>query len=488
MSFLNGINASVMQMSRHLGSVVLPGRNGRDAGILVCRASDGQVFGAYQSLCRESCDRRSFIWSSPEQVQASLEQLPQGCRIVALLPKSHYLTRTLETPAVSPEETASMLALEAEAALPAEFGEAEISYRLLPAQGDGSLTCKYELYIARSDELKRYLSCLADFGIQIDQILPSALVWGRVLDLDEALDMMVVGSERDGLREAASTQPDGSLSVRTLSESANENSSGTSNQALTEFIRSSMARDNFQEKALAVGWVDGQVPTGSSDGKVMFRTLDYLPQEIHQDAPASKGGENIVSLAAEVLSQAGDSYDSSLSRANLLPRQLLHGRSWKAVLQKTITGAAAMLMGLLIVFIALRVLTVRYKSLAGELSAKTAIIEAEGEAIGWRIEQIKSLNAAISTQGRFVDLIAGLYEATPEGVTYSSVDFSNTGDIRLQGQAKSMALPFLLPQRFEAQKCFENVSLRDAGQVKRTGGSIAEFRLEARQAGSGGVR
>ncbi len=475
-------------LSRHWRSALLAGRSGRRPGVLVCRASEGVVYGAYMARRNGRADRRSFTWSSPKQAaeSLSLRQLPKGCRIVALLPKSHYLIKVLQIPAVSPEQVASILALEAQALVPVEFGEAEVSYRQLPAEGQAQTTRKYEVYISRSDELNRYLSSLDDLGIQPDLILPSAVVWGRILDSAGAPDMLVVGSDRDGLREAASIQSDGSLSVRILNGTADGGSSGTIDQALMEIMRSSLANYDIEDSPLTIGWADGQMPAGSGDGKIVFKSIGDLIPGTDREAPASQDGEALVSLAATVLSEI--SGDSFLSQANLLPRELLASRSWKAITRRMATGAAAMLMGLLLAYAALGVSAARYRAIGDELSDKTAIIETEGKAIGRRIRQLEAVNAAISTQGRFADLIAGLYEATPDGVTYSNAELTSTGDIRLQGQAESISLPFLLPQRLEAQRCFKNVSLRDAGQVKRAGGSIAQFRIDCRLAGSGGRR
>jgi len=459
-------------------------RRCRASGLMVCRASAGRVYGAYLDRSNGRSERRSFVFCCPRAAQEELKRLACGCRIIALLPKPHYLIKSLQIPTVSADEVASMLALEVEALLPAEYGPAEVSYRVLATQGQTHLIREYELYVARRDELTWYLSELEDFGIRPDLILPSAVAWGRILESADGLGMLVVGSDRDGLREAASVQPHGALSVRVLNGTADGSASGTIDQALMEVIRSSLARACFQDNPLVVGWADGQVPAGSTDGKVVFRSLGDLLPGIHQEARASQDGEALVSLAATALSEAVDA--PVLDRANLLPRALQQDRSWKAILRRMAIGAAAMVLGLLLVYASLKLLIVRYRLIGGELAAEIAVIGTEGEAVGRRIQQLHAVNVAIATQGRFFDLIAGLYDATPEGVTYSNVELTAVGDIRLAGQAESIAMPFLLPQRLEAQKCFQDVSLRDAAQVKRTGGSIVEFRIDGRLAGSEG--
>ena len=101
----------VSALSRHWRSVLLAGGSGRRPGVLVCRASEGVVYGVYMDRRNGRADRRSFTWSSPKQAAESLKQLPKGCQIVALLSKSHYLITVLEIPAVSVEQVASILAL-----------------------------------------------------------------------------------------------------------------------------------------------------------------------------------------------------------------------------------------------------------------------------------------------------------------------------------------------------------------------------------------
>ena len=97
-----------------------------------------------------------------------------------------------------------------------------------------------------------------------------------------------------------------------------------------------------------------------------------------------------------------------------------------------------------------------------------------------RIEQLRAVRAARSTDRDFYRVLSGLYEATPEGVSYSQVNLGAEGGLHLRGQAESLAMPFLLPERLEAQEAFEQVLLQDAGQVKKAGGSVTEFRIDCR--------
>jgi len=122
----------------------------------------------------------------------------------------------------------------------------------------------------------------------------------------------------------------------------------------------------------------------------------------------------------------------------------------------------------------------RYGRVRRSLGERISAIRAEGQTIGRRIEQLRAVRAARSTDRDFYRVLSGLYEATPEGVSYSQVNLGAEGGLHPRGQAESLAMPFLLPERLEAQEAFEQVLLQDAGQVKKAGGSVTEFRIDCR--------
>ena len=94
-------------------------------------------------------------------------------------------------------------------------------------------------------------------------------------------------------------------------------------------------------------------------------------------------------------------------------------------------------------------LITRYESKNAQLAADIAAIQTAGAAIGREIDQLKAVRAATSTQNHFVDVLDGLYKATPQGVSYSQIDLNDDGILRLRAQAKSLSLLLVLPESLE---------------------------------------
>jgi hypothetical protein len=133
---------------------------------------------------------------------------------------------------------------------------------------------------------------------------------------------------------------------------------------------------------------------------------------------------------------------------------------------------------LAIAFAALRVSLTRSQALEADLSAGIARIKSDGEAVERQIRQLAAVRSARASRNDLSRVAAGLVEATPPEVTYSQIELTETGRLRLLGQATSLSMPFLMPERLEKQPAFRDVMLYDAGQQKRAEGSVAEFRIE----------
>jgi hypothetical protein len=122
----------------------------------------------------------------------------------------------------------------------------------------------------------------------------------------------------------------------------------------------------------------------------------------------------------------------------------------------------------------------RYAARDAELQRRIAAIATEGDTIGWRLDQLASVRKVRASQSLFQDLVKALLECSPEGVTYSEVDVMPSGAVTIRGQASSAGVPFLLPERLEAQPLLENVVVKDSAQTARSDGLVTDFRLECR--------
>jgi hypothetical protein len=128
----------------------------------------------------------------------------------------------------------------------------------------------------------------------------------------------------------------------------------------------------------------------------------------------------------------------------------------------------------------LQIATSRYQRIKTELVGQVDVISSQGQSVGQRIEQLETVRSLRARRHDMAAVLGGLLDATPPGVTYSQLDLDREGLLRLRGQAESLSLPFLLPEKLSEQPMFESVLLQDAAQVKKAGGSVVEFRLEAK--------
>ncbi len=469
---MKAIGQAVTQRLSIMGS----SKNDCVSSHIFCRqAEDGLHLACFSNGDERQPEVRSAVCSSGEQVAEFMEELPRGLPVAAVLPKSFYMVKVLEIPAASPEEVKSILALEAEALVPSELGEVEISFSCLACE-EGHAQ-RYEVYICRRSQLRDYISSLGEYGIEVDFVLPSAVIWRRVLAEDKnGLDALVVAEDSSSSQEIVGLCSDGSLSIRSINYSGEDDVPERSHQSLLEVIGASVTDFDGNGSCIAVGWMGSQIPQDVSDARLAFKDASQAICPSLPELDSHRNADPFTFLGAIGLLEAGG--DVALSEANLLPRAMLHRRLWAKTVRGMALGAAAALVGVLISYIALNVLVSRSRNMSDELAGKIQQIKTEGETTGRRIAQLKAINALGSTQAHFYDLIKGLYDATPRGITYSSIELTGSGDVRLRGQAESIAHPFLLPRQLQDQAFFMNVTLRDAGLVKKVGGSVAEFRLD----------
>lgn len=236
-----------------------------------------------------------------------------------------------------------------------------------------------------------------------------------------------------------------------------------------------MAVPRDAARPLVVGWLGSSCPTHPANGRVVFRNMNEQLGQITGDLGTL---ESCPLLCAGAESLICSRQEQWIQTSNIAPREIIVRRQQRALYRNMAVGAGAMVLAVVLIHMAFKIGTIRCRNINSRLSGETALIKTEGEAVGWRIQQLEAIRAARATHGDFHDILAGLYGATPEGVTYSYVELAENGRICLRGQADSLSLPFLLPERLERELLFENAALRDAGQTARGTGSVTEFRVD----------
>ena len=431
-----------------------PGRP-RDADVVVCHWSlkDGVL------PARVAAD------GTAERIDAGAgDRRSRRVPVVALLPKSQYLVRTVETPAAAVDDVPAMLRLQAEADLPAEFGPTEISYVPLAPEPGKEGRLRFEVYVARAEALQRLTQALDDAGFALGKILPSAVAWRGALASRPQTQMLVVELP-GGEVETALAQGAGGCRVRTI-EREGDPGRAQLPQGVVEGIRSLLA-DPDTDGAPRVLWCGPSRPS-QDVGPVQFE--DVLAGE-----RAASDGVGMLVLAWEGI---GGVTDKDLATAQLRPRGQEERRHRRETMRRLGCVVAALLLGLLLAQASLWILGVRCHGAAVDLENRIAGIRREGERTERRVEQLRAVAATRRRRDCFQRLLTALYEHTPAGISYSEVAMDKDNRVRLRGQAGSMGQPFQLPSSLEGKGPLRHVVVRGATSSKKRGDAITEFQAE----------
>jgi type II secretory pathway component PulL len=451
--------------------------------IVISQAPDGRLDGVHVGGCNNGKESPPAVRDlriggpSPDaQADGSAAESPvatmAGCGkkgpVVLVLPKSHYLVKKLPAAAVAQDEMHGMLELAAEAALPPQFGPVEISYRRLKAQSGQAACC--EVYISRREALEDCLRGLETLGVRPDYILPSAVVWQCALSGCVDTDLLVVRTSRDAA-EAAGLCDDSACSVRRLM--LTEGDPAGFHRQLIECIRSVNGKGVNPSAAVNVGCV-GEIPAcWVPKEAVVFRNVGH---QFSSDDDGAGPTVPLSRMAGCVLREIAS--QGLLQTANLLPRRLTLGAKARGVRRRLCLSAAALLVALLGFDAALRIATARYRGVNEDLFQRISRIKTEGETVGWQMAQLESIQALRASGGDLLGVIGALAAGTPKEVSYSDVELTEDGAIRLRGQADSVSLPFLLPESLQKQAQFRRVALQSVGQKQQGAGAATDFRLD----------
>ena len=443
-------NGSSSVGSRQAVAVCQVGARGLSA--VWVRPSNGSV----RVECRQ--------WTSPPTSQQG--RFLATSRVVLLLPKSAYLIRQLDIPVGCETDAAAVIRLAAEALLPPDFGDAEVSYRRL---GSREGTISYEVYLVRRSKLSAVLEDAQRLGLEAQYVLPSAWVHALMLDRAGGLDVLV--DDGDERTEIALPREDGGLSVRSVSVGLNGQGdvSGEGYRQLVECLRPLVKPS--RTSPIRVGWMGKPHPLEALNGQ-----LEHLGllERLWPDAAAQ---DRSLAAAACAIAQAEPRV---LAEASMLPLHLRRRRQTRDLTWRLKAAVALTVAALVLSYVGLQISIARYRSMQDRLASQLESVRAEGEAVGHRIDQLRVIQKLRASRDDLTLLLSGLSQATAEGVTYSQIELLEDGQVRLRGQAQSWEQPLLLPDRLDALPMFDNVQPGNVAQVKKSGGSVVEFGLDAR--------
>jgi len=244
---------------------------------------------------------------------------------------------------------------------------------------------------------------------------------------------------------------------------------------LAECIRSLVAQASPESFPLTIGWIGKRCKIPIAAGSVILKEIEPTYEHVFC---GEKEVDHETFMDAAAFALATHCPVSLLNTVNLIPKTIRDKRLQSTIRRNVIGGLGILFTALLLAYVAIEIAIRRYDSVFTDTNSKVLAIKANGEKIGRRIEQLEAIRAARSTRNDLYHILDALHRATPSDISYSNVELNENRQLRLRGQAKSLALPFLLPQELEKERAFSGVVLKDAGQVKKSGGTITEFRIE----------
>jgi len=446
---------------RGIGSLLPAGRAvtvADGATLCLCQA-DGGPHGVEVALGGEA--RRLDVSSQP----ARKVRRP----VLAILPKSQYLVKTVDVPTVSPRELPAMLGLEIEASLPPEFGLAAISVFPLESAREGRL--RFEVYVARDEVLRKLVESLASVGLHPDMILPSAVAWRGVLAERKDVHMLVAELPGNEM-ETAALLAAGGCTVRTIEGTGHGHVIAP---GVIESIRSLRAAGNASEHHTVL-WCGPAMPR-QAIGAVQFEGAFGDGQSVDRATGNAADGASTLALAWRGIANLPAGL---LGAASLSPRGQEEARQRNVVRRRLFIAAAAMVAAMLGIQLSLWILESRCRRAADDLDKKIAAISRQGEATEQRLKQLSAVSATAGRQEEFQHLLAALYEFTPPGISYSDIVMDANGLVKLRGQGQSMGQLLLLPRALEGKGMspLTRVAVKDTGWSRNSGGMIAEFKAE----------
>lgn len=444
--------------------------------VLVCRLDNETIQGIHLKNTGSGLVSRGVTVTTVEEATNLKNSLGRKCPIIVVLGKSKYLLKVLDVPKVATEEVATLLSLEAEALLPHDYGAVEISYQPVPSKREEYQT--YQIHLCRREALSEEISVLSRLDIKVDYILPSAVIWKAVFEfLEVEIDLLVAPVDVNQL-EIAENRKGHTLGIRVVDSSEHKTDGSQFEKGLIDCIRPILTETSPDNRPLKIGWLGRGCPSYLSNGKLDFQDISHhITHQINMDDSDSRPNTFLEMAGGALLTLKRPDF---LQTCNMLPREMTLRRQQKSIYIRMACAMTCFLFAGLLTWAALKIAIFRYQKINTNLTQEISFIKTEGEFVGRRIQQLKAVTAARDTSNHFKNILEGLYEATPAGMTYSYVELGGNGEVRLRGQAESLSLPFLVPERLEKQPMFEQVLLRDAGQMKRDAGTITEFRIDCR--------
>lgn len=469
-------NTKTSQKPTRKSSLFASGKQKSFSEVFVCRLEDETIQGLHLRKTGTGLVSRCVTVATVAEATNLKKTLGRKCPIVVLLGKSKYLLKVLDVPKVATEEVTTLLSLEIEALLPHDYGAVEISYQPVPSEKEGYQT--YQTHICRREVLSEEISILSRFDLKADYILPSAAIWKAVFEfLDVEIDLLVATVDVNQL-EIAENRKGHSFGIRVINSSGSGEDNTQLERGLIDCIRPILTETSPDDLPLKIGWLGQGCPSYLSNGRLDFQDISHhITHRIGTDDSGSHPGAFLEIAGGALLALR---HPEILQVGNMLPREMTLRRQQKSMYIRMACAMTCFLLASLLTWAALKIAIFRYQNLNSNLTQEISLIKTEGEFVGRRIRQLKAVTAARETRNHFVNILEGLYEATPAGLTYSYVELGDNGKVRLRGQAESLSLPFLVPERLEKQSMFEQVLLRDAGQMKRDAGTITEFRIDCR--------
>ena len=384
-----------------------------------------------------------------------------------ILPKSDYLVREVELPAVEQDEVRLALELEVETNVPPRYGDVELSYRRLETRDVG--THRFVVYVARRAVLEHQLRVARECGLIVRGVIPTALLWDRFVQRDNAPRLFVAAD--DGGMEVASYRQEEGLHLRSFQSHTTADNDTQLHPRFVDYVRSLLAKPHWNAP-LTVEWMGAGCPQINGQSTIRTVLCQTLPP-----SHAEVASRPVLHIAAQTIPGLAD---DTIAKANLLPIAMQKAAGRSRVIRNFAVSGIFVALTVATLLIAMKILILRNERIADELSANIASIRIDGVALERRARDVSTALELNKSRHVLTLIIEALLQATPRGLTYNHVELSSDGSVRLRGQAQSLSMPFLLPSALEESPRFSNALLRDAALTRRANGAATDFRIDCK--------
>jgi Tfp pilus assembly PilM family ATPase len=413
--------------------------------------------------------------ASSKVVRKALEScgMPFG-RMYLNIPRHLVTIRFLKLPSVDEEEIQKMARIESLKHIPYTEEGVVTGYRVVEKLDSGYSNVL--LAIVKHATVKRFIDALSSAGIagvkSTALSSESLFLWyleassskrGNILLADIELDRVdidVIEGER--LVFARGVANDGMLSV----------------EKITEEIRiSAEAYEKESGKKLEKVVLSG-VASRAKECAAFLAKESSIPVEILEEMSNIPADEGVAGPTdASFVELIGLALKGKSAKIDLTPEEIVKENSVSMARKRTgLTAALLAFLILLLLGLAAKKLFDKWLTLS-RIDTELKTMEPKVAKVKRMAKELEIIKSEMTRKPLAIDVIKEVHRLTPEGVSFSMLEFESGKSLKLKGTALSLGDVFKYVTILEGSPYFESAKVRYAAKRAMPSGEIADFEI-----------